>query len=53
MITTLAGPNLADQVYEELRARGVEFTAPPKAAPWGTAAIMKDPEGNVFVISSK
>ena len=41
------------KTYEELRARGVEFTAPPKAAPWGTAAIMKDPEGNVFVISSK
>jgi predicted enzyme related to lactoylglutathione lyase len=47
---------VADDVqktYEELRARGVQFTAPPKAAPWGTAAIMKDPEGNVFVISSK
>jgi catechol 2,3-dioxygenase-like lactoylglutathione lyase family enzyme len=47
---------VADDVartYEELRSRGVEFTAPPKTEPWGTAAIMKDPDGNVFVISSK
>ena len=39
--------------YDELSARGVEFVKPPKSEPWGTSAIMKDPEGNVFVISSK
>lgn len=47
---------LADDVertYRELRDRGVEFTQEPKSADWGTAAIFKDPDGNVFVLSSK
>jgi predicted enzyme related to lactoylglutathione lyase len=47
---------VADDVqktYDELSARGVEFVKPPKSEPWGTSAIMKDPDGNVFVISSK
>lgn len=41
------------QTYDELLARGVEFTAPPKAAAWGTAVLFKDVDGNVFVLSSK
>jgi catechol 2,3-dioxygenase-like lactoylglutathione lyase family enzyme len=47
---------VADDVvktYDELTARGVEFVKPPKTESWGTSAIMKDPDGNVFVISSK
>ena len=47
---------VADDVqrtYDELSARGVEFVKPPKSESWGTSAIMKDPDGNVFVISSK
>lgn len=47
---------VADDVqktYDELSARGVEFVKPPKRESWGTSAIMKDPDGNVFVISSK
>jgi predicted enzyme related to lactoylglutathione lyase len=47
---------VADDVattHAELAARGVEFVQPPKAEPWGTSAIFKDPDGNVFVISSK
>ena len=47
---------VADDVqktYDELTARGVEFVKPPKTEPWGTSAIMKDLDGNVFVISSK
>jgi predicted enzyme related to lactoylglutathione lyase len=35
-----------------LLERGVEFTAPPTKQPWGTFAIMKDSEGNQFVLSS-
>src|SRR5262249_38848584 len=31
--------------YEELKAKGVEFTQPPKKAPWGEHAILKDSEG--------
>src|SRR6185295_11617911 len=30
------------RTYEELRAKGVEFVQEPKAADWGTAAILKD-----------
>ena len=36
--------------YEELKSRGVEFTTPPTAQPWGTFAIFKDPDGNSFVL---
>jgi catechol 2,3-dioxygenase-like lactoylglutathione lyase family enzyme len=41
------------KTYEELKARGVEFDAPPQEEPWGTFAIMKDPDGNQFVLSSR
>ncbi len=47
---------VADDVqktYEELSARGVEFRQPPKTESWGTSAIFADPDGNVFVLSSK
>jgi len=39
--------------YETLKARGVEFTAPPKKEPWGTSVIFKDPDGNQLHIGSK
>ena len=41
------------KTYEELSARGVEFTSPPAKQPWGTFAIFKDPDGNQFVLSSR
>lgn len=41
------------QTYEELSARGVTFSGPPKTAGWGTAAIFSDPDGNQFVLSSR
>ena len=34
--------------YEALRARGVEFVRPPKAAPYGTVAVFKDLYGNLW-----
>jgi predicted enzyme related to lactoylglutathione lyase len=37
----------------EMKQKGVEFVQDPKTADWGTAAIFKDLEGNVFVLSSK
>jgi predicted enzyme related to lactoylglutathione lyase len=40
------------KTYEELSAKGVEFTKPPKTESWGVAAIMKDSEGNQIVLSS-
>jgi catechol 2,3-dioxygenase-like lactoylglutathione lyase family enzyme len=41
------------QTYEQLKSRGVEFVAPPKIESWGTSAILKDLDGNQFVLSSK
>ena len=38
--------------YEKLKAKGVEFAAPPTQQPWGTFATFRDPDGNTFVLSS-
>jgi len=42
-----------ERTYEELSARGVEFTGPPQKQPWGTFAMFKDVDGNTFVLSSR
>ena len=42
-----------EKTYEELSARGVEFQQTPKKEHWGTSAIFKDLDGNVFLLSSK
>jgi catechol 2,3-dioxygenase-like lactoylglutathione lyase family enzyme len=42
-----------EKTYEELRARGVEFTSPPKTEPWGTFTVFKDPDGNQFVLGTR
>ena len=34
--------------YEELKARGVEFTEPPEDRPYGIDAGFRDPSGNHF-----
>ena len=39
--------------YETLKARGVEFVAPPKKEPWGTSVVFKDSEGNQLHIGSR
>jgi predicted enzyme related to lactoylglutathione lyase len=41
-----------DHTYQQMLARGVEFSQGPKKEQWGTSAIFKDPEGNTFVLSS-
>lgn len=41
----------ARAVYEELRARGVEFLAPVQEYAWGTNAVFRDPDGNLISIS--
>lgn len=41
------------RTYTELTERGVEFVQPPQKQPWGTFAVMKDCDGNQFVISSR
>ena len=40
------------ETYEQMKARGVEFEAPPQKQPWGSYAIFKDSEGNRFVVGS-
>jgi len=41
-----------EATWRQLSDRGVEFEALPQKQPWGTFAIMKDSEGNRFVIGS-
>jgi catechol 2,3-dioxygenase-like lactoylglutathione lyase family enzyme len=41
------------KTYDELKARGVEFDSAPQEQPWGTFAVMRDPDGNQFVLSSR
>ena len=36
--------------YEELRAKGVEFQAPPTERFYGVEAILKDDSGNWFTL---
>ena len=44
-------PDDIDATYEELAARGVEFTEPPADQPWGgRQALFKDQDGNTFVL---
>ena len=42
-----------EKTYEELKAKGVEFTQEPKSEQWGTFAIFKDSEGNQLLIGTK
>ena len=41
------------KTFDELKARGVEFSQDPTSESWGTSAMFKDTEGNIFVLSSK
>lgn len=46
---------VADNVqatFEALRAKGVEFTQPPKKAPWGESAMLQDSEGNLILFGA-
>lgn len=39
--------------FQAMSERGVEFVQKPKAESWGTSAVFKDPDGNIFLLSSK
>jgi predicted enzyme related to lactoylglutathione lyase len=41
-----------EATHRQLVQRGVEFVEGPTKQPWGTFAKFKDPEGNLFVLSS-
>ena len=50
-----AGALACDDVaatYRQLTARGVDFVSAPQRQPWGEFAILKDLDGNQFVLSS-
>jgi hypothetical protein len=36
----------------EMKAQGVEFMQDPQKADWGTAAVFKDQDGNIFALST-
>jgi predicted enzyme related to lactoylglutathione lyase len=36
-----------------LKSKGVGFAQEPKNEPWGSIAVLKDPDGNQFALSSK
>jgi catechol 2,3-dioxygenase-like lactoylglutathione lyase family enzyme len=38
------------KTYEELKAKGVEFTSPPTERPYGIEMLMKDNSGNWFSV---
>jgi predicted enzyme related to lactoylglutathione lyase len=40
------------KTYEELKAKGVEFTQPPTKQPWGEFAMLKDSEGNLVMFGT-
>lgn len=41
-----------EATWRQLSERGVEFEGPPQKQPWGSFVIMKDSEGNRFVVGS-
>ena len=41
-----------EKTHRELAEKGVEFEKPPTKQPWGTFAIVRDPDGNKFLIAS-
>lgn len=38
------------QLYNDLKAKGVKFTTEPDFQPWGTSAFMEDSEGNQILL---
>lgn len=42
-----------DATYTTLKARGVEFLAPPKREPWGNSVMFIDSEGNKLHLGSR
>lgn len=41
------------KTYDQLKAKGVEFLAPPQKEFWGSFVMMKDSEGNLFCVGQE
>ena len=39
-----------EQLCRELEAGGVKFAEPPERSPWGTMAVVEDPDGNQIAL---
>ena len=44
------GSNDLERDCDELEAAGVEFDRPVQVQPWGTEAVIRDPDGNRLVL---
>lgn len=42
-----------EKTYDEMRAKGVEFTEAPVKQFWGWWAVFKDPDGNTYGIGQR
>jgi catechol 2,3-dioxygenase-like lactoylglutathione lyase family enzyme len=42
-----------EKTYRELKERGVKFLTEPQQQEWGTFAMLEDPDGNKFLLSSR
>ncbi len=42
-----------ESTYQQMTENGVQFVQQPKKEDWGTSAILKDPDGNMYVLSSQ
>ena len=51
--TGVFGTNDCQATYEELKAKGVEFTSPPEDKFYGIEAMMKDNSGNWFSLTQQ
>ena len=40
------------RAFRELSARGVEFVQPYREESWGASCVFKDPDGNLFALTS-
>ena len=48
--TWVFGTDDCHKTYDELRAKGVQFTSPPSEQPWGVQAVFQDLYGNSFAL---
>ena len=53
MANGVLSTNDCRKTYEELKAKGVEFLAPPEERPYGIEAVMRDNSGNWFSLTEQ
>lgn len=41
------------EIFQSLTDRGIPFEDEPKSKPWGTQATLRDPSGNLVVLTEK